>query len=131
VYLVDGSGNYLRGADCAFLTAPATSPLAEPAIYMLLVPHYLAKGLVPAGTVVTEDVDVPIGWVPTLAVDPQNDSAIWAYWHAGPRVGAEYSQDYYPFNALQSAAVHWQATGPAGTYQLTGAGASFGAKTNA
>jgi hypothetical protein len=65
----------------------ATGPLGT---YRLRAPHYLRNGLGNTvyqnqGYVVNEGVDVPIGWIPTLAVDPLNSPAVTSYYNAGPR----------------------------------------------
>jgi hypothetical protein len=108
------------------------------ASYLLLVPHYLASGYAPAGTVVTEGREIPIGWVPTAAVDPLNAEAIQAYFNAGPQSvsSAEYSRDYYwsqrPWDELETRQpqVQWKAVpGHPGAYQLTGAGAALGVRS--
>jgi hypothetical protein len=53
--------------------------------YLLLRPHYLLTGYQPAGVTITEGVDVPVSWVPTLCVDPLNTDAVNAFYSAGPR----------------------------------------------
>jgi hypothetical protein len=101
--------------------------------YRLLVPHYLALiGYAEAGLIVTEGIEIPVGWIPTLACEPLTTGAIQSYWDAGPRyaAGAEYSEDFYPFVPIQRPAVYWQPLGPLGYFQLTGAGASLGAKSS-
>lgn len=98
--------------------------------YRLLVPHYLASGYTAAGTTVTEGVEIPSGWVPTIAVEPLNITAIHNYWNAGPPAGAEYGEDFFIFPVAQKPSVYWQPLGPLGYFQLTGAGATFGARTS-
>jgi hypothetical protein len=53
--------------------------------YRLLCPHYLNGVMMVADDIVTEGVNVPNGWVPTLACDPLNSAAVSAYYAAGPR----------------------------------------------
>lgn len=85
----------------------------------------------PGGTVVTEGKEIPVGWVPTFAVDPLNTVAVQNFWQAGPFVDAEYSRDYYPWVPVQKAVTRWvQIAGKPGYYQLTGLGASLGAKAH-
>jgi hypothetical protein len=55
------------------------------ASYRLLCPHYINGIMLVADDIVTEGVDVPNGWVPTLACDPLNSDAVNAYYAAGPR----------------------------------------------
>jgi hypothetical protein len=134
--ITPGSGALLQvQASNAISSATGTASIAViPAVYLLLVPHYLASGLAPAGTVVTEGANIPVGWVPTVACDPQNVSATHQYWKAGsgPVAGAEFSQDYYGSAPLiQRPIVNWGPLGPLGAYQLTGPGAVLGAKSNA
>jgi hypothetical protein len=101
------------------------------AAYLLLVPHYLLTGYAPAGTVVVEGGAIPVGWVPTLACDPQGQTAIQNFWNAGPPEDAEPNRDlYWSAPPIQKAAVFWVQVGPR-AYQLTGAGASLGVKANA
>lgn len=52
--------------------------------YFLLRPHNI-KGFIEQWTTVTEGVEVPLGWVPTMEVDPLNSPAVDAFYAAGPR----------------------------------------------
>ena len=99
----------------------------NPATDLLLVPHYLASGYAEAGTVVTEGQNIPLGWIPTAACDPQGSAAIQAFWNVGPRPisGGEYSRDFYPWVPLKPV-VYWQFYDDEGGYILTGAGAALG-----
>ena len=103
------------------------APPLNPASYLLLVPHYLTSGYAEAGTVVTEGQEIPFGWVPTAACDPQGSAAIQAFWNVGPRPisGGEYSRDFYPWVPLKPV-VYWQFYDDEGGYILTGAGAALG-----
>ena len=56
--------------------------------YRLLCPHYINGVVMVADDIVTEGVDVPNGWVPTLACDPLNTNAVNAFYAAGPRNAA-------------------------------------------
>jgi len=112
------------------LDIPAVIPVI-PAQYRLLVDHYLVTGYTGAGTIVTEGVQIPFGWIPTVAVDPLNSVAIQKYWNAGPTqlVEGERSRDFYPFATWFKPSVYWsQVPGTNNTFILTGAGASLGAK---
>jgi hypothetical protein len=96
--------------------------------YVLLVPHYIGGAELPAGTLVTEGVQIPVGWIPTLAVDPQDSVAIQNYWNAGPQDGAEPNRDFYPWVPLPATTYWVPVAGTQGYWQLTGTGASLGSK---
>lgn len=108
------------------------------ASYRLLTDHYLPGGFVQAGTTVTEgDGNIPVGWIPSLAVDPLNTLAIQNFWNQGPQGmdDAEITRDFYPLfwqrwtnQPVTAPAVYWKQTAR-GVFQLTGAGASLGVKT--
>jgi len=53
--------------------------------YRLLEPHYINNQVFAVGAVLTEGVELPEGWIPTLAVDPLNNDAVKAFYAAGPR----------------------------------------------
>ena len=55
------------------------------AVYRLLAPHLVNNVYLDAGSIVTEGKELPIGWKPTHAVDPQNSDGVLALWQAGPR----------------------------------------------
>ena len=103
--------------------APAAATAA--ASYLLLAPHYLTVvGYVPAGTLVTEGLNVPTGWQPTLACDPQIATAIQNFWTMGPPTGADTN---YLSNPQVRPTIYWVGIpGHLNVYQLTGAGASLG-----
>lgn len=132
--------DYSIGTIISFIPPPPTGGSS----YRLLVKHYLYGYYYEAGTIITEGVEVPIGWVPTPACEPLNTLAIQAFWNAGPRLGVERSQDFYPFVGQYVSvfrpqtgprpipAIYWaQVPGTNNTYILTGDGASLGAKTDA
>jgi hypothetical protein len=98
------------------------------ASYLLLVPHYMGGAELSAGTVVTEGSQIPVGWIPTLAVDPQDAVAIQNYWNAGPQDGAEPNRDFYPWVPLKATTYWVPIAGVQGYWQLTGTGASLGSK---
>lgn len=104
-----------------------------PAIYRLLADHYLATGYAVAGTIVTEGKEIPTGWIPTTASEPQNQIAIQNFWAVGPRAqkDAEPLRDRFwsgaaLFSQVQPV-IYWIQIGN-GLWQLTGAGASLGPK---
>jgi hypothetical protein len=98
------------------------------ASYILLVPHFVGGSLLPAGTLVTEGSQIPVGWIPTLACDPQDSTAIQNYWNAGPQSGAEPNRDFYPWVPVKSTTYWTPVPGTQGYWQLTGAGTSLGSK---
>lgn len=76
---------------------PASS--MAPCVYRLIEVHYLNYEQSGGRTyeiddIVTEGIEIPFGWFPTLAVDPQNLNAAARYWEAGPRdLATAYSND--------------------------------------
>jgi hypothetical protein len=112
---------------------PPPPPPFVGAQYFLLQPHYIKDAFLDAWTTVTEGREIPIGWIPTLMVDPLNDQAVAAFYAAGPRTGYPgpgYDwQGYQSFTARRTAAIqspttHWTQTSP-GMFKLTGLGASL------
>src|SRR3974390_3150611 len=83
-YVVGADGAYLLGADGAYLIVPLVAQ------YRLLRPHWFGGAVLPPDTVVVEGRDVPVGWVPTLAVDPLTPDGVTAFYNAGPRDGGVY-----------------------------------------
>lgn len=107
-------------------------PSIPRAQYLLLIDHYLATGYTPAGTTVTEGIEIPIGWIPTLAVDPLNTLAIQNFWNAGPpQFDSEVYRDQYQpgIPLFRRPVVYWQFVSP-GTFILTGPGATLGNKSS-
>jgi hypothetical protein len=115
--------------------SPVPTPPANPAMYRLLTPHMLqpqgTRGFFyrERGEIITEFTDVPIGWVPTLAVEPLNAIAVTAYYNAGPRALA-YEDVAQWANSLSTAfapaikpVTFWVKIG--NQYQLTGLGAGL------
>jgi hypothetical protein len=102
------------------------------ASYRLLEDHYLATGYYAAESIITEGAEIPFGWPPSRAVDPQNAQAIQAFWNAGPSRGAPiYSStpNLYRAMAIRVPSVYWTAVpGDPGAFILTGAGAALGIK---
>lgn len=109
---------------------PFVAP-ATPAQYVLLVPHYINDGYYPAYTTVTEGVELPFGWPPTLAVEPLNAPAIQNYWNQGPKpmTDAQPYKEFFPFFQTYKRSVYWLPTGIPGQFQLTGNGAALGPRT--
>lgn len=110
-------------------------PASLLAQYILRVDHYIKDVYIPVDTLVTEGKELPIGWIPTPAAEPINTPAIQAYWNAGPFgvSSAQYSLDFFnsPFWQFPKVKmkVYWvEVGGQPGYFQLTGAGASLGAK---
>src|SRR5215472_475237 len=103
--------------------------------YRLLEPHILNTRVYETGVVISETsndgiTDVPVGWVPTLAVDPLNSRAVTAFYAAGPRNIAwedlnEYGGLYHVFtssnpNQFVRPVTYWARQG--GVYVLVGLG---------
>ena len=53
--------------------------------YRLLTDHYIGGVYLQAGTTVTEGVEVPSGWLPSIATDPIDNDAINKFFAEGPR----------------------------------------------
>jgi hypothetical protein len=96
-----------------------------PPQYRLLKSHYLTTGWFDVDTIITEGMDVPIGWIPTLGVDPLNPQAVTAFYNAGPRSASSY-EDVNEFeNATRSRTrpvTFWKPVSGTHTYTLTGLG---------
>ena len=52
--------------------------------YRLLADHYVGDRLLEAGSIVSTGVELPVGWVPSLAVDPIDGEGTQAFFDAGP-----------------------------------------------
>jgi len=109
---------------------------AVPAQYFLLQPHFINDVYLDAWSTVTEGVEVPTGWVPTLMVDPLNTAAVNAFYAAGPRIGylgPNYGWQGTKFYsgsrlcALQQPVTYWTKAGP-GQWKLTGLGTALASK---
>src|SRR5262245_30995536 len=57
------------------------------ASYRLISDHYVNGGLLWAGSIVSEGVEIPVGWRPTLACDPQDSDGLQKFFDAGPPPG--------------------------------------------
>jgi|SRR5215472_4060384 len=58
--------------------------------YIVLQPHWINNIYYDVGQTIAETSNdgpgqVPVGWIPTLAVDPINSFAVTAFYNAGPR----------------------------------------------
>jgi hypothetical protein len=112
--------------------------------YLLLRPHYLGSGWQPEGTTIVEGADIPLNWVPTLAVDPLTTDAVTAFYNAGPRHNSwedlnffgtmirnqpvTYWVPFYALNAFQKGAFQlnaFQVIGGVQQWKLTGLGTSL------
>jgi hypothetical protein len=105
----------------------------DPPSYRLLRPHFLSDQFVDSGVVVSEGGLIPVGWVPTLAVDPLNSGAVNAFYSAGPRQNCNenlsiYQMDNYanqgasPFIAP---ATYWKYQPSSNQWSLTGLGSTL------
>ena len=93
--------------------------------YMLLRPHFF-NGYIAAGSVITEGIDVPSGWVPTLAVDPLNMDAVNAFFAAGPRSGGIYEDlSLWPVGMITYQPATFWVKASGGLWSLTGLGANI------
>ena len=99
--------------------------------YRLLVPHTLKGGVYyEANSIVTEAVEIPANWVPSLAVDPLNTRAVNAFYAAGPRRGGYYEDVnnlpyiQFAFNTPIAPATFWKNTF-GNTWVLTGLGSNL------
>jgi hypothetical protein len=121
-----------------FTTPPATGfalsipPSFIAAMYRLLAPHYLTTGMFPPNWIVTEGLEIPIGWIPTLDVDPLNARAVNAFYNAGPRNTAwedlnRYTGMYNPGYPgidipVNTPTTFWKQVSGTSTFQLQGLG---------
>jgi hypothetical protein len=120
------------GRCCVSTGLAVVVPFASgPAVYKLLLPHYVAGAYLDEGMTVTEGVQVPMGWVPTLAVDPLNNSAALAFFNAGPRDGGQYpdlslyQSENFARTMVTPPATYWVRAGVNG-WSLTGLGIGLG-----
>jgi hypothetical protein len=100
------------------------------ASYRLLVDHYIGDRYLEADSVVTEGRDIPVGWVPSLSVDPLDSDAVQKFWNQlpGPLLCEEFA---WPGGSRRSdvskpaPAIYWRKIDN-DTFILTGGGASLG-----
>jgi hypothetical protein len=105
--------------------------------FRALIPFYLMGRYFEQGDVIDAAAgDIPLGWTPTIGgTDPLDTDAIQAVWNVGP--GATGAIDGEAFRSVlpwyrysnvfvQNPAIHWQPTGVARQFILTGLGAALG-----
>jgi hypothetical protein len=115
----------------AWARYPIIPPPAPPTVggsYRLLADHYLYGQYYKPNHIITEGREVPLGWVPTLAVDPLDALAIAAFYAAGPR-GVDYG-DLSTYTNMYKREfadipvppphVFWQQVSGTKTFQLVG-----------
>ena len=100
------------------------------ASYRLLTDHYVGSRWLPAASIVTEGVDVPVGWKPSLSVDPLDGDATQALWNQMPGLLLD-GEFAWPggsrFSGTDNPApmTYWKKIDD-DTFILTGLGASLG-----
>lgn len=101
------------------------------ASYRLLADHYVGGRYLEADSIVTAGVDVPVGWIPSLSVDPLDGDAAQQFWNQmpGPLLGD--SEFAWPggsrrSNVFKPAPVTYWKKIDNDTFILTGLGASLG-----
>ena len=109
--------------------------MSTAASYRTLRPHFLSNTFVPTGTVITEGGGlIPVGWSPTLAVDPLNASAVANFYSAGPRNACNedlnvFQMDNYSGGNGASPMIrpvtYWVKNFPSNLWSLTGLGSSY------
>ena len=101
------------------------------ASYRTLVDHFVAGRYLEAGSVIVEGFDVPVGWTPSLSVDPLDSDAIQKFWNALPGPLLSDAEFGWPGGSRFSnvakpvPAVYWRKINN-DSFQLTGAGSSLG-----
>jgi hypothetical protein len=89
--------------------------MADPAQYLALTSIPLVSGAFDAGDLLTEGQNIPVGWVPTPAVDPLNDAAVAAF-HAirpeAPPAARQFDpQTFWEVAELLPSCTLWRLTG--------------------
>lgn len=115
-------GNPLSGA-VSFDGGPFINVQAR---YLLLEDHYINNALLVAGQTVTEEVEIPAGWIPTPNVDPLNTPAVTAFYSVGPTDLGLVRQQFQPI-FVPKPITYWKQISP-NVWQLTGLGASLAPK---
>jgi hypothetical protein len=102
--------------------------------YRLLADHYVGNNYLEAGAIVTTGVELPIGWVPSLSVDPLDSDAVLAMFNGVPGQllpevfawpgGSRFSNVDKP-----APSTYWQKAGT-DVSALTGSGTSLGLRVN-
>jgi hypothetical protein len=101
------------------------------ASYRLLAPHFVGSRYLEADSVVVEGVDIPVGWVPSLSVDPLDGDAAQKFWNQLPGPLLSDSEFAWPggsrfSNVSKPAPVTYWKKIDNDTFILTGLGASLG-----
>jgi hypothetical protein len=97
------------------------------ASYRLLVPHWIEDAYLEANTIVTEGVNIPVGWKPTLGCEPLNSAGLSAF-AAQPPGLCPLIQSQFSNNVVSGPTTAWVGTPQAEgctKWQLTGLGASL------
>ena len=126
-------------AEVALAEIPGQFTTGNGGKYFLLVPHFIKGTWLDAWETVTDGVEVPPNWIPTLGVDPKNAAAVQAFYNAGPRPSTEGKGELYGYqgwqfpsrfpipgaqSAIQPPATYWIRLAN-GLWKLTGLGSSF------
>lgn len=93
------------------------------ASYRLLQPHFVNNAYSDANTIVTEGVNIPVGWPPTLATDPLNSAALTNFAAQLPGL-PQLIQSQFSNNVVQPPVTHWVINPTTGTtkWSLSGLG---------
>lgn len=89
--------------------------------YRLITPHTIGATFYDQDTIVTEGFELPINWVPSLAVDPLNSPAVDAFYAAGPRSVRLPDEFAWQRRVMTAPITYWLLT-PPNKYTLTGLG---------
>jgi hypothetical protein len=94
--------------------------------YRFLQDAYVGQYFLAGTTAATADVaggTLPIGWTPSVCVDPLDTAAVNAYWAAGPQLLGLVRQQWSTI-PVTPPVTYWRAVG-GGQYQLGGLGAGL------
>jgi hypothetical protein len=95
-------------------------------VYRLLRPHFIKGREFPVNTIVTEGLELPTNWPPTLAVEPLTTTAVAAFYAAGPRDSNYEDLNQWPGGAGTTPMTYWQQVlTPLSFWKLTGLGAAL------
>jgi hypothetical protein len=101
------------------------------ASYRLLAPHFVGDRYFEADSIVVEGVDLPLGWIPSLSVDPLDADAAQKFWNQVPGPMLSDSEFAWPggsrwsIGSKPAPATYWKKIDN-DTFQLTGIGTSLG-----
>jgi hypothetical protein len=101
------------------------------ASYRLLVDHFVGGHYLEAGTIAVEGIDLPLGWIPSLSVDPLDADAVQKFWNQVPGPILSDSEFAWPGGSRRSIGfkpapvTYWKKI-DRDTFQLTGIGVSLG-----